>query len=75
VRAGGAAGGGLPPHDADTEDVFIVTNNHYQGKAVANALMLKSMVEKKKVPAPEPLFARYGEVLRDYAVPRPPLEH
>jgi len=55
-----------------TQDVFVVTNNHYQGKAITNALMMRSMKEKKKVPAPEPLFARYGEVLEGYAFPAPP---
>jgi uncharacterized protein YecE (DUF72 family) len=53
-----------------TEDVFVVTNNHFRGKAVANALMLQSMVEGgKKVPGPPPLFDEYGEVLADYAEP------
>ena len=61
--------------DPATREVFIVTNNHYQGKAIANAVMLKSMVEKKKVPAPETLFDRYGEVLQAYAVPAPPAGH
>jgi uncharacterized protein YecE (DUF72 family) len=69
VRAGEIA------DDPETREVFIVTNNHYQGKAITNALMLKSMVEKKKVAAPEPLFERYGEVLAEYAVPTPPLVH
>lgn len=50
-----------------TEDVFVVTNNHFRGKAVTNALMLQSLVEGKKVPAPPPLFGEYGEVLQAYA--------
>jgi uncharacterized protein YecE (DUF72 family) len=54
---------------APTEDVFVVTNNHYRGKAVANALMLKSMVEGKPAPAPPQLLDEYGEVLEGYAVP------
>lgn len=55
-----------------TEDVFVVTNNHYRGKAVANALMLQSMVEARPVPAPPALFDEYGEVLEGYAEPRAP---
>jgi uncharacterized protein YecE (DUF72 family) len=56
-----------------TEDVYVVTNNHYRGKGVVNALMLKSMVGgRKKVPGPEPLFEEYGEVLARYARPAPP---
>lgn len=61
-----------------TEDVYVVTNNHYRGKGITNALMLQSMVEGKKVPAPPDLFGEYGEVLEEYACPaeprRPPPE-
>ena len=46
-----------------TQDVFVVTNNHYRGKGVVNALMLRSMVEGRSVAAPEPLFEHYGELL------------
>jgi uncharacterized protein YecE (DUF72 family) len=53
-----------------TEDVYVVTNNHYRGKAVANALMLQAMVEGHKVPAPTGVVAEYGEVLADYAEAR-----
>jgi uncharacterized protein YecE (DUF72 family) len=60
--------------EAPTEDVFVVTNNHFRGKAVTNALMLQSMVEKREVPGPPPLFAEYGDVLAGYAVPAPPAE-
>jgi uncharacterized protein YecE (DUF72 family) len=53
-----------------TADVFVVTNNHYLGKAAANALMLQALAEGRKVPAPPPLFAEYGEALADFASPR-----
>ncbi len=52
-----------------TEDVYVVTNNHFRGKGITNALMLQSMVEGKKVPAPPGLFSEYGEVLEPYAQP------
>jgi uncharacterized protein YecE (DUF72 family) len=55
-----------------TQDVFVVTNNHYRGKAVANALMLQSMVEGKPRPAPPGLFAEYGDALEGYAQPAEP---
>ena len=55
--------------DAPTEDVYVVTNNHFRGKAVANALMLQSMVEGHKVSAPPQLVDEYGEVLEGYAEP------
>jgi hypothetical protein len=46
-----------------------VTNNHYLGQAPANALMLKSMLEKERVPAPPELFQKYEKELKDFAVP------
>jgi uncharacterized protein YecE (DUF72 family) len=55
-----------------TDDVFVVTNNHFRGKAVANALMLQSMVEGKKPPAPPGIFPEYGDVLEGYAEPAEP---
>ena len=57
-----------------TEDVFVVTNNHYRGKAVANALMLQAMVEGKPRPAPPPLVAEYADALKGYAEPAEPEE-
>jgi uncharacterized protein YecE (DUF72 family) len=55
-----------------TDDVYVVTNNHYRGKAVANALMLQQMVEGQKPAAPSALFDEYGDVLAPYAVPSEP---
>ena len=52
-----------------TEDVYVVTNNHYRGKAVANALMLRSMAHGKKVAAPGPLVSEYQDLLKRYAEP------
>lgn len=52
-----------------TQQVFVVTNNHFRGKGVANALMLKSMVEGTEVPAPPALFGEYAGVLRGFARP------
>ena len=59
-RIGELAGGSAPGADADdggdpTEeppDVYVVTNNHFRGQAAANAKMLESMVEHRKVEAP-----------------------
>jgi uncharacterized protein YecE (DUF72 family) len=51
------------------KEVYVVTNNHYLGKAPANALMLKSMLRGTKVPSPPSLFAKYEDVLKDYAEP------
>jgi uncharacterized protein YecE (DUF72 family) len=43
-------------------DVFVVTNNHYQGKAVVNALQLISILKRSKVTVPEPLRQHYPEL-------------
>lgn len=52
-----------------TEDVFVVTNNHFRGKAVANAVMLRAMVEGRSVAAPPALLGEYGAVLEGFAGP------
>jgi len=45
------------------EETFVVTNNHYKGKAAANAVMLKSLVTGKKSEAPPDLVEEYPEEL------------
>jgi uncharacterized protein YecE (DUF72 family) len=45
-----------------TKESYVITNNHYLGKAVVNALEIKSILGGKKVPAPEPLFEKYPEL-------------
>ncbi len=49
------------------DEVYVVTNNHFRGKGITNALMLKSMVEERRVPGPPPLFAEYPQELAPYA--------
>jgi len=46
----------------DASDVYVVTNNHYQGKAVVNALELIAMLKGAKVKVPEPLREKYPEL-------------
>jgi len=41
---------------------FVVTNNHYLGKAAVNALQLKSMITGKRVKVPPPLKKEYWEL-------------
>jgi uncharacterized protein YecE (DUF72 family) len=43
-------------------DVYVITNNHYQGKGVVNALQLISMLKDAKVKVPEPLREKYPEL-------------
>ncbi len=52
-----------------TDDVYVVTNNHFEGQAVANAVMLTAMLRGEKAPAPGPTLARYRDAVQDYALP------
>jgi uncharacterized protein YecE (DUF72 family) len=45
-----------------TRDTFVITNNHYQGKGVVNALQLIALLSGKKVKVPEPLRHHYPEL-------------
>jgi len=48
----------------DASDVYVITNNHYQGKAVVNALELIAMLNAAKVKVPEPLREKFPELER-----------
>jgi uncharacterized protein YecE (DUF72 family) len=48
------------------ETTYVIANNHFQAKAAVNALELKHLLGKKKVPAPETLVRSYPE-LREIA--------
>jgi uncharacterized protein YecE (DUF72 family) len=50
-------------NDPATREVYVITNNHYKGKAVANALMLKSMITGQQPHAPSGVVEAYGEVM------------
>ncbi len=41
---------------------FVITNNHFQGKAVVNALQLLSILTGNKVKVPEPLRHHYPQL-------------
>jgi len=43
-------------------EVYVIANNHYQGKGVVNALQLISMLTESKVKVPEPLRVHYPEL-------------
>jgi uncharacterized protein YecE (DUF72 family) len=45
-----------------TRDVYVVTNNHYQGKAVVNALQLLSILKGTKLKVPEDLRQHYPQL-------------
>ena len=50
-------------------DVQVVTNNHFGGQEVVNALQLRSMIEGRRVEAPETLLAAFGPALAPFAAP------
>jgi uncharacterized protein YecE (DUF72 family) len=51
------------------EVVFVITNNHFQGKAIANGLQLISILRGQPVPVPESLGAHYPQ-LAEIALPK-----
>ena len=44
---------------ATAENTFVITNNHFEGKGVVNALELINMLTARHVKVPEPLRHRY----------------
>jgi uncharacterized protein YecE (DUF72 family) len=42
-----------------TRETYVITNNHFRGQAVVNAVEIKAALEEERVPAPEPLFKHY----------------
>lgn len=50
-------------------DSFVITNNHFQGKAVVNALQLLSILTGKKVRVPEPLRQHFAQLEEIAATP------
>jgi len=51
-----------------SRETYVVTNNHFRGQAVVNALEIKAALGEERVPAPEPLFKVYPR-LSESAVP------
>ncbi len=50
-------------------DVHVVTNNHFAGQEVVNAIQLRSMLEGRRVEAPETLWRDHGPALEPFATP------
>lgn len=46
----------------NASNVFAITNNHFAGKAVVNALQLRAKISGDKVDAPPPLVRAYPEL-------------
>ena len=44
---------------AKTKESYVITNNHFRGQAVVNALEIKATLKEERVLAPPPLFRKY----------------
>ena len=44
--------------------MYVITNNHFRGKAVANALQLVNLLTGNPVTVPETLLAQYPELAK-----------
>ncbi len=55
---------------AHTKETYVITNNHFRGQAVVNALEIKSTLQERRVVGPAPLFGGYPR-LSDSAMPEP----
>jgi uncharacterized protein YecE (DUF72 family) len=60
--------------EREAEVTYVIANNHFEGKAIVNALQLTHLISGRPVSVPEVLIARYPQ-LRQIAVehsePRP----
>ncbi len=56
-----------------TRETYVITNNHFRGQAVVNALEIKSTLQEKPANAPAPLFEAYPR-LADSALPEPAVD-
>jgi uncharacterized protein YecE (DUF72 family) len=46
----------------EAEEVYVITNNHYRGEAVCNALELKAKLGEKDLKVPEVLLEHYPQL-------------
>jgi uncharacterized protein YecE (DUF72 family) len=54
-------------------ETYVITNNHFRGQAVVNALQIRSRIEGRKVQAPTSLVERYP-ILNDVVEPDSPAQ-
>jgi uncharacterized protein YecE (DUF72 family) len=46
-----------------TKETYVITNNHFRGQAVTNALEVKAVIEEERVPGPAPLLELYPRLI------------
>ncbi len=51
---------------------YVITNNHFRGQAVVNALQIRSRLERRKVSAPPSLLEHYPVLARSAEPDSPP---
>ena len=56
---------------AETKETYVITNNHFRGKAVVNALEIKATLEERPVAAPELLLQEYPELSASVSLDSP----
>ena len=54
-------------------EVYVIANNHFHGQAACNAVMFKSLLLSRTVPAPAQLIRSFPE-LKAYAKPDAPIQ-
>jgi uncharacterized protein YecE (DUF72 family) len=54
------------------EVTYVIANNHFEGKAIVNALQLTKLITDRPVPVPQALMARYPELQQIAAPHREP---
>jgi uncharacterized protein YecE (DUF72 family) len=52
-----------------TRETYVITNNHFRGQAVVNAVEIKAALEEQRVPAPAPLFQHYPRLEESATAP------
>jgi uncharacterized protein YecE (DUF72 family) len=48
---------------AKTKEAYVITNNHFRGQAVVNALEIKSTLAEERIPAPATLLQKYPALI------------
>jgi uncharacterized protein YecE (DUF72 family) len=51
-----------------SRETYVITNNHFRGQGVVNAVEIEAALKEERVPAPEPLFKVYPR-LSESAIP------
>ncbi len=59
---------------AQTKETYVITNNHFRGKAVVNALEIKATLDERRVPAPAPLLTEYSRLADSVATEERPTD-